>query len=311
MGTFFSVVAYGHDYAYLDETIHRSFQEVDRLEGMMSHYRRESELCRINRDAHDRAVAVSAEMFQLLEDAQRFSEETGGTFDITIGPLMKAWGFFRGWGRMPDQDELDQAMCGIGYRHVRLDAGTRTVKLDAPGIELNLGAMGKGYAVDRIIGILREAGIEQALVSSGTSSIYALGAPPGAEGWTVSVCDPFDRRRTACDVRLKNLSLSVSGDCEKFFEVGGRIYSHIMDPRTGRPAEDMVMAVAIAPTVTESDVLSTAFFVGGIEGTRMALDRHSNVTALLYIPRRSDHTFEQVVMESSVKTLGADRIARW
>lgn len=311
MGTFFSVVAYGPDAACLDDAMARAFKEVDRLEDLMSHYRRASELCRINREAHDRPVTTTAEMFGLLNDAQRYSEETEGAFDITIGPLMKAWGFFKGWGRMPDQSELDVAMRGIGYQHVKLNAEAGTVWLDAPGIELNLGAIGKGYAVDRIVEILRAAGIERALVSSGTSSIYALGAPPDEEGWTISVCHPFDRRRTACVVVLKDLSLSVSGDCEKCFELGGKTYAHIMDPRTGRPAEDMVMAVAIAPTVTESDALSTAFFVGGVEGTRLTLERHPNVRALLYVPQRSSHTFEQIALESRVKTLGEDRVARF
>jgi len=197
----------------------------------------------------------------------------------------------------------------IGYRHIKLDPETRTVWFDEPGIELNLGAIGKGYAVDRVVAILRGEGITQALISSGTSSIYALGSPPDQHGWEVAVCHPFDRRKTVCLLRLQNLSISVSGDYEKSFELGDKIYTHIMDPSSGMPAENMVMTVVIAPSVTESDALSTAFFVGGVERSRACLEHHPDLTAIFFVPERSAHTVEQVVLKSSVTTLTAECFA--
>jgi len=223
---------------------------------------------------------------------------------------MKAWGFFRGWGRLPAPQELSEALNRIGYRHVKLDAVTRTVGFDEPGIELDLGAIGKGYAVDRVVEILRAGGITQALVSSGTSSIYALGSPPGEQGWEISVCHPFDRRKTACTLRVQNLSISVSGDYEKSFELGGRIYAHIMDPRSGMPAEHMAMTVVISPSATEGDALSTSFFVRGVERSRVYLECHPDLTAIFYIPARSTHTVEQVVLKSSMTKLPVDRFVR-
>ncbi len=310
MGTIFTVVAYGPSSTSLEEVAYRAFKEVSRLDAQMSHYKPESELSAINREAYRQSVVVSPEMFKLLEDSLRYSAETGGAFDITIGPLMKSWGFFRGWGRLPSPDELAQVLRGIGYQHVKQDTSTRIVRFDEPGIELNLGAIAKGYAVDRVVEILRTAGITQALVSSGTSSIYALGSPPGEDGWEISLCHPFDRRRTACRVRLQNLSISVSGDYEKSFELGGRLYTHIMDPTRGMPAEDMVMTAVIAPSVTESDALSTSFFVAGVERSRAYLKDHPYLTAIFYIPTRLTHTVEQVVLKSTVTTLPADRFAR-
>jgi thiamine biosynthesis lipoprotein len=310
MGTIFSVIVYGTDSALLKEGVRRAFREIGRVNGEMSHYRPESELSAINREAGCQRVVVTSGLFKLLEDSLRYSEETGGAFDITIGPLMKSWGFFRGWGRSPSPPELADIMKRIGYRHVKLDSTTRTVGFDEPGIELDLGAIAKGYAVDRAVEILRAEGITQALVSSGTSSIYALGAPPGKQGWAISVCHPRDRRKTACLLRLQNLSISVSGDYEKFFELEGKIYTHIVDPSRGMPVEDMLMTVVISPSATESDALSTSFFVAGIERSRAYLERHSDLAAIFYIPMRSAHTVQEIVLKSSVTKLPADLFAR-
>jgi thiamine biosynthesis lipoprotein len=310
MGTIFSITAYGDHSAQLKEVVDRAFREIDRLNSEMSHYKPESELSAINREAFRHRVVVTPGLFKLLEDCLRYSKETGGIFDITIGPLMKAWGFFQGWGRFPSQTELTEVMKRVGYRHVTLDAATRTIEFDAPGVDLDFGAIGKGYAVDRVVKILRSEGVLQALVSSGASSIYALGAPPGKEGWEISVCHPFDRRKTVCRLRLQNLSISVSGDLEKFFESNGKIYSHIMDPRNGMPTEDRLMTVVISSSATQGDALSTSFLVGGITQSREYLKHHSNLTAIFYIPVRSTREVEELVLKSSEIKVAVDRLAR-
>ena len=303
MGTVFSVVAYGTRSAFLEELVCRTFEEIDRLNDQMSHYKTESELSIINRMGGRQRVVATPELFKLLENSIHFSEETDGAFDITIGPLMKSWGFFRGWGRLPSSSELADVRKRIGYRHIELDSAARTLGFDEPGIELDLGAIAKGYAVDRVVEILRRAGVTQALVSAGTSSIYALGAPPGKPGWGISVRHPLDARKTARLLRLQNLSISISGDYENFFEVGGRIYAHILDPISGKPAEDMFMTVVISSSATEGDALSTYFFVGGVERSRAYLERHPDLAAIFYIPKRSAHSFEEIVLKSSVTRL--------
>lgn len=309
MGTYFSVIAYGASSASIERAVRKAFQEVDRLNNIMSHYKPESELCAINREACRQEVVVTPELFKLLEDSLRYSEETTGAFDVTIGPLMKSWGFFRGWGRLPSSVEIAQALKRIGYQHIKLDAAACTISFDKPGIELDLGAIGKGYAVDRAVEVLHGEGITQALVSSGTSSIYALGSPPGEHGWKISVCDPFDRRKKVCSLRLQNLSISVSGDYEQFFVLDGKIYAHIMDPRTGMPAEGILMTAVISSSAAESDALSTSFFVGGVEMSRAYLERHPNLTALLYTPAPSQRAVEQIMLKSSVMKLPFHRFA--
>lgn len=302
MGTVFTVVAYGSNSTYLEEVTDQVFQEIDRLDDQMSNYKPDSELSSINRDAPRQAVIVEPELFKLIQKSFQYSHETNGDFDITVGPLMKAWGFFRGRGRMPSQAELAQVLRRIGYQHVKLDAATRTVRFEEPGIEIDLGAIAKGYAVDKAVEILRADGVKDALISSGTSSIYALGSPPDEGGWKISVRNPLDKTRVACSLSLQNLSLSVSGDYEKFFKLGGKIYAHIMDPHTGMPAENMLSTAVISPSATDSDALSTSFFVEGPGPTRDYLKRHPNLAAILFLPA-SGRSYRQVVLKSSVTSL--------
>ncbi len=311
MGTVFTVVAYGSNSAYLGEVVEEAFQEIDRLDEEMSNYKPQSELSAINREAYRQKVIVNPELFKLLEDSFRYSKESGGAFDITVGPLMKSWGFFRGQGRLPSSSELAQVLKRIGYQHVTLDAATRTIRFDQPGIEIDLGAIAKGYAVDRVVKILGADGIKRALVSSGTSSIYALGSPPDEDGWKVSVRDPLNRKKAACVLRLQNLALSVSGDYEKFFKLGGKTYAHIMDPHTGMPVENMLMTVVVSRSGSASDALSTLFFVEGVKRSRDYLDHHPGVTALFYLPAPSAHAFKQVLLKSNATELPAGSFVKF
>jgi thiamine biosynthesis lipoprotein len=309
MGTEFTVVAYGSDAKYLGEVANEIFAEIDRLDAQMSNYKAESEISTLNRAAARRPVIVEPALFGLLQDSLRYSRETNGAFDITVGPLMQAWGFFRGQGRSPSRAELAAALDCVGYGHVHLDAGRREVRFDRQGVELDLGGIAKGYAVDRAVEILRENGVTAALVSSGTSTLYALGAPPEERGWRVNVRDPFKAGKVADVVWLKNYSLSASGSYEKFFTLRGKTYAHIMDPRTGRPVENMLATAVLAPSATQSDALSTAFFVLGPQGSRQYLAAHPDLAVLFYQPGLSTRTFRRVILRSTSFDLPAGSLA--
>ena len=306
MGTTFTVVAYGSDSTYLQEVTAQVFQEIDDLDDQMSNYKPGSELSSINRDAARHAVIVEPGLFKLIHTSLQYSRESDGAFDITVGPLMKAWGFFRGRGHLPSKAEIARVLKEIGYQHVKLDASTRTIRFDKPGIEIDLGAIAKGYAVDHAVQILRDNGIKQALISSGTSSLYALGSPPGEKGWKISVRNPLEPSKAACVLRLQNFSLSVSGDYEKFFKLGGKIYAHIMDPHTGMPVENMLSTAVVSPSATDSDALSTSFFVEGPAPARNYLEHHPNLTAILFLPTASGHSFKHLLLKSSATRLPAD-----
>ena len=284
MGCAYAIVAYGDDAGALPAVVEAALDEVDRIDRLMSHYKPESPLSRLNREAADGPVSVEPELFDLIAEAFRYSRESEGAFDITVGPLMKAWGFFRGEGRLPGGVELEAAQGKIGYGHVTLGVAERTIQFDRPGVELDLGGIAKGYAVDRAVGLLRGRGITAALVSAGGSTIYGLGAPPGRPGWEVTIQDPLHASRAARTMLLRDRALSVSGSSEKSFEAAGVRFGHIMDPRTGRPVTDVLSVAVLTGSGTAGDALDDAFFVLGVAGSREYLKRLPPTEALLFLP---------------------------
>jgi thiamine biosynthesis lipoprotein len=264
MGATFSVVLYGSDQASMNEAIDAVFEEAHRLDALLSNYRPASEWNRINREAPARPVTVSPELFQLLSDCIEYSRASEGTFDLTVGPLMRAWGFFGGDRHVPSPDQIREALELVGYRHVQLNPETRTVRFDRPGVEIDPGGVGKGYAVDRMVEILRARGFRNALVAASGSSIFGLGNPPEEpRGWPINIADPWDHRKNAAQVFLKDLSLSTSGSYEKSFLAGGHRYSHIMDPRRGVPAENAVQVTVLAPRAIDSEIWAKPYFIEG------------------------------------------------
>jgi FAD:protein FMN transferase len=286
MACVYAIEAYGPDADLLAVAVSEALDEVDRIDRLMSHYKPDSPLSRINRDAARTAIKVDAELFDFIADAMRYTRQSDGAFDITVGPLMKAWGFFGGEGHMPTDAELDEARRHVGAAHVTLNAAARTIRFDQPGVELDLGGIAKGYAVDRAATRLKARGVGAALISAGGSTIYGIGAPPDADAWEVAIQDPVDARRTARRVRLENRALSVAGRSEKEFEVGGVRYSHIMDPRTGRPVQGILSVAVLAPSGTMGDALDDALFVLGPWTHQTRLSAWPAVEAMFFLPDR-------------------------
>jgi thiamine biosynthesis lipoprotein len=265
MGTTYSVVLYGKDSGMMEKAINAAFDELQRINNLLSIYHPASAWSEINRRAAREPVPVSPEVFRLISRCLLYSRRTQGAFDITVGPLMKTWGFFKGAGRLPRPDELAAALAKVGHRHLRLDRTARTVRFDIEGMEINPGGIGKGYAVDRMAAILRRRGSGAALVMASSSSIYGLGSPPGEpRGWKIDIQHPkHPRREFAATVFLKDMSLSTSGGFAQTFRAGGRNYSHIMDPRTGSPAQGMLLVSVTAPRAMESEAWTKPFFING------------------------------------------------
>lgn len=264
MGSVYSVELYGRDRARLDDAADAALDEARRLDDLLSNYKPESEWSRINRRAAQGPVQISPEMFQLLSACLDYSRESEGAFDISVGPLMKVWGFYKGTGHLPHAAEVAAALTKVGYRHVHLDARAQTVEFDRPGIELDPGGIGKGYAVDRMVDVLKRKGIGIALVAGSGSSIYGLGAPPSTpQGWPVDIRDPWNHENTVATVYLKDMSMSTSGSYEKFFRAEGKIYAHIMDPRTGYPAQGSVAVSVVTPRTIDSEAWAKPYFVNG------------------------------------------------
>lgn len=264
MGTTFSVVLHGGDRAALEVAAAAAFDEIHRLDRMLSNYQAASEWNEVNRSAALRPVTVSPELFQLLSRCMIYSRQSDGAFDITVGPLMKVWGFYKGEGQLPRAADVADALVHVGYRHVQLDPIAQTVHFDRPGVELDPGGIGKGYAVDRVVEVLKRKGVSIALVSAGGSSLYGMGTPPGeTKGWRISIRAPENPRRSAGEVFLLDTSLSTSGSYEKFFWAQGRIHSHLMDPRTGYPARGTASVSVLAPRTLDSEAWTKPYFVNG------------------------------------------------
>jgi thiamine biosynthesis lipoprotein len=264
MGSWFGLVVHGPDRAELEAAADAAFEEVHRLDRLLSNHRPASEWSGVNRDAAARPVRVSPELFDLLSACLECSRQSDGAFDITVGPLMKMWGFFRGEGTLPSGPVVTHALGRVGYRHVLLEAEGRTVRFLRRGIDLDPGGIGKGYAVDRMVSVLKEHGVGIALVSAAGSSIYGLGAPPGEpRGWRVSISDPSAPTKSVADVYLENLSISTSGSYEKFFWAEGKKYSHMIDPRTGYPARGASSVSVMAARAMDSEAWTKPYFVNG------------------------------------------------
>ena len=273
MATRFELVLPGNEPVVLRAAGEEALDEVARLENQLSLYRPGSEISQINARAAREAVQVSPELFALLQQAIRLHAQTNGAFDITIAPLVQCWGFMDNQGKLPSAEAIRAARKLVGMSSVELDASRRTVRFAREGMRLDLGAMGKGYAVERGVELLREAGVTSALFHGGTSTVGAIGHPPEAEAWTVAVEKPPAALSNIPFpdlpvVQLKDQSLSVSAVWGRHFQLDGKNFGHVIDPRTGQPVADAWLSAVVLPSATETDALSTALLTlggGGLE----------------------------------------------
>ena len=270
MATRFEIVLPGENPAALRAAGEEALGQVEQLEAQLSLFRAGSEIAHLNARAAQEPVRVTPGLFALLQHARKLSEESGGAFDITVAPLVRCWGFMGGDGRFPCPEEVAEARAKVGMGLVRLNPADFTVQFAREGVMLDLGAIGKGYAVERAAEVLREAGVASALVHGGTSTVQALGTPPGEEFWKIAIETPSPVPDAPpillATVPLKEEAMSVSGVWGNSFQVGGRTYGHIIDPCTGEPAIGTVLAAVILPSATETDALSTALLTVGVAG---------------------------------------------
>lgn len=262
---------------------------VDAIEERISVYRDTSELSRLNASAAAEWQPVSADLFALLEQAVELHARTGGGFDIASGRLVRTWGFLQRRGRTPAPDELAAALAASGTRWLELDRDQRLVRFTCPGLEINPGAIGKGWAVDRAIEQLLAAGVSGALVHGGQSSVRAIGRQATTRagalpGWPVGIRHPLRPNVRLATVALADRALGTSGSGTQFFIDRGRKLGHILDPRTGLPAEGVLAATVLAPTAAEADALATAAYVLGPGGLERIAPAGSDVGVILVLP---------------------------
>lgn len=294
-----------------------ALEQLEPWEAQLSVFRPESEISRVNRLAYEQAVAVSPELYQLLDAAGNLWALTEGAFDITSHSLSACWGFLKREGRMPNDLEIAEAMEGVGWDKVELDPQQRTVRFADPRLGINLGGIGKGWTLDQLAHGLVQAGIGDFIIHGGQSSVVARGQdarymsgaagpsePSLVRGWPVGVHHPVYPDRQLGTLELKGRAMGTSGSARQFVHYRGRRLSHILDPRTGRPAEGVWSATVLAPTAAQADALGTACFVLGEEGCRRLTEQCPDLGILLIVP---DGARYRMVMLGDVESHWSDK----
>jgi FAD:protein FMN transferase len=274
MNTIFDIFIVHPDGRYAGQAAWEAFLLLDRLGQDLSRFIENSDISQLIAAAPGQRIRLTLPAFECLVAAKSASEQTGGAFDITVGALIRCWRNEDYSPRTPSQQEIEDAKSKIGWRHLHLFDDISAC-VDCPGLRIDLGAIGKGFAIDQMAELLKEWEIETAMLSSGGSTIRALSRPPGMAGWPVSVSDPLNRQKILEMLTLADCALSCSG-----IEKG----PHIIDPRTGRPAADRLSAWSLVPDATAADALSTAFLIMPPAEIEMFCKNHPPTAAMIYAP---------------------------
>jgi len=280
MGTRCVVELWSTDRSRGQAAIDAVFTEFRRIDALMSTYKPESELSRVNATAATAPVRVSRELYDLLATSIEYSELTGGAFDVTYASVGYLYDYR---ARVhPDAEAIAAALPGIDYRHIELDPETHSVRFRQPGVRIDLGGIAKGHAVDRGIAVLQGLGIDRAMVNAGGDTRIIgdrLGRP-----WVVGIRHPDDEQKVVLRIPLTDTAMSTSGDYERYFEEDGVRYHHILDPRTGRSADKLRSVTIIAATATRTDALTKSVFVMGAEDGIRFIDTLGDVDAIAVTP---------------------------
>ena len=280
MATIFEMFIIHDDGRYAGQAANAAFGELDRLEAELSRFIENSDVSRINSLAAGQPLVVSLETFECLQLCARMYAETGGAFDVTVGGLWACWlGKDKKKLRNPTEEELKEALRHTGMKLIKLDEDRHTVELLSDSVKIDLGGIGKGYAVGKMANLLSDWDIDTALVSGGSSSVLALKGPEGAKGWPVTLGNPLNRKETLGRFYLQNRALSGSGL---------RKGEHIIDPRIGRPIKGKAGAWACTREVAKSDALSTAFMVMKPKEVEQYCSKHPDVLGMLIIEGEGD-----------------------
>ena len=283
MGSPFQIVLYTDDEAVASRASAAAFRRIAELDAALSDYDPESELSRLCARSGGPPVAVGADLFDVLERSLDLARRSGGAFDPTIGPVGRLWRRARRNHRMPEADALERARASVGFESVRLDPEHRTVQLRIAGMKLDLGGIAKGYASAEALEVLAGLGIRSALVA-GAGDIAVGDPPPGAEGWTIGIAqldvDPTGST-PGRSILLSRASISTSGDAERFVELDGVRYSHIVDPRTGLGLTERSSVTIVAPAGAGADGLATAVSVLGPTRGLALIEESAGAAALI------------------------------
>lgn len=286
MGTILTITAYAENEGTAKNAIAAAHQEIERINGLMSVWDSNSPLSILNRTAASHPVTTDAETFALIKTALKYSDLTGGMYDITAGPLIRLWGFFsQNKDAPPSADEIEETLNAVGYEKISLNETELTVFFKTSGMEIDLGSIAKGYAVGRAIAAMKEAGAKSALLNLG-GNIGTIGLHPTNKQWVIGIRDPRKRQGLLGSItlseRFDGWSLASSGQYERYYVFGDTHYGHIIDPTSGYPVDGLFGTTILSKSATTADVVSTATFVASLAEAKILLDREPDTLGLFF-----------------------------
>ena len=265
MGTFANITAVAADSKTARACVEAAFDQLTRVDELMSDYIADSQLSQVNREAFDNPVRVDDDLFEVLRISGEYSRQTDGAFDITVGPVVKLWRRAQDGGELPTETELAQARSKVGFEKLVLNQAEKTVRFEVDGMRLDLGGIAKGYAIDLAIEAMQQAGAVGGLIDVG-GDVRCFGPPSDdKESWLVGLQDPSVEGQLLLVLKLRGMAVATSGGYRRFAEVNGKKYSHIINPQAGSAADELVSVSIVAQTATAADALATAISVMGRE----------------------------------------------
>jgi len=298
MGSSFEITVVAEDEDFAKESLAIAKKEIIRIENLISSWDQKSETSRINRNAGIAAVEVSKELFDLIFRAQQISKLSSGAFDLTFAAIDKLWNFDGRESEMPNPDTLKASVFNIGYQLIELDEESLTVFLPKKGMKIGFGAIGKGYAADSAKQLLVERGVLGGIINA-SGDMNTWGTKPDGSSWTIGIVNPMNNKKVFSWFSLEHNAVVTSGDYEKFTQINGRRYSHIIDPRTGIPSQGIVSCTIFAGKAELADAIATAIFVMGVESGLFLIDQLPDIEAILIDDSGIIHRSKNIEIEEN------------
>jgi thiamine biosynthesis lipoprotein len=313
MGTFAHIVAVAEDSDTAEKCVRAALDEICKVDDLMSDYKTDSEISRVNREAFEKAVQVSESTYEVLQRSIEFSKMTDGAFDITVGPLVALFRKAKESKVAPSEEQIALARSKVGFEKLKLDSENQTVQFSDNGILLDLGGIAKGYAIDKAIEAAQSNGAIGAMVDIG-GDVRCFGLPPaGKDHWLIGLQDPnsaiegIEGGGLRLVLKVTNAAVATSGDYQQFVLIEGKHYSHIMDRRTGTSAEGLSSVTIISDNATDADALATAVSVMGAEKGLALIEKLPNTEAILISPRPNYEISKTSGAEKYVKSAGTQK----
>jgi thiamine biosynthesis lipoprotein len=298
MGSSFEITVVAEDEDFAKESLAIAKKEIIRIENLISSWDQKSETSRINRNAGIAAVEVSKELFDLIFRAQQISKLSSGAFDLTFAAIDKLWNFDGRESEMPNPDTLKASVFNIGYQLIELNEQSLTVFLPKKGMKIGFGAIGKGYAADSAKQLLVERGVLGGIINA-SGDMNTWGTKPDGSSWTIGIVNPMNNKKVFSWFSLEHNAVVTSGDYEKFTQINGRRYSHIIDPRTGIPSQGIVSCTIFAGKAELADAIATAIFVMGVESGLFLIDQLPDIEAILIDDSGIIHCSKNIEIEEN------------